>query len=79
MVACAAAAQYHFQLPTLEGDAIHGRLFRLEHLRSATLTAAFVAGVAWILPDVSFKKQRQPTNQSNLEEANNNAEVKKIK
>ena len=70
MVACTAAAQYHFQLPTMERDAIHGRLFRLDNLRSATLTAAFVAGVAWILPDVSFKK-RKPTNQSNLEEANN--------
>jgi len=62
IVALMKLVEYYFQIPGLQGD--------VEDLGMVTLTAAFVCGVAWIVPDFLFRKripqqQRPPSAISN--------------
>jgi len=59
MVAASKSAEVAHQLPAMERDANSGQLFQLEHMKSTALTVAFVAGVAWIVPDISFQKKKR--------------------
>jgi hypothetical protein len=46
-------AEYFVELPSYADDV----LFNVESVKTTVLTIAFVAGVGWIAPPISFKKR----------------------
>jgi hypothetical protein len=53
MTAIIKLIEYFYHLPSYADNA----LFQTDALKATALTTAFIAGVAWFAPPVSFKKK----------------------